>query len=66
MRGAASLGNLETVDATVRPSFKGERLKCNNCINYSGWRYKVITSEIDKDGNEKDSSETIPGIVLAS
>lgn len=59
------LRNLENAEVVERPSIKGELLKCNSCVKYSGWRYKLISSEADKDGNEKDKSETIDGIVLA-
>jgi hypothetical protein len=60
-----TLNNLENAESiTARPVIKAELLKCANCINYSGWKYKVVSSEIDKDGNEKDTTNNIPGIVL--
>jgi hypothetical protein len=59
-----TLNSLENAESNVRPTIQAELIKCPNCINYAGWRYKVVSSEIDKDGNEKDSTATIPGIVL--
>jgi hypothetical protein len=59
----AALENAES--AGQRPVLKAELLKCGNCINYAGWRYKLVDTEIDKDGNEKDKTNTIPGIVMA-
>ncbi|MEP6901387.1 MAG: hypothetical protein ABJA66_06525 [Actinomycetota bacterium] len=60
------LGNLENAESiNARPVIKAEQLKCSNCINYSGWRYKIVSSEIDKDGNEKDKTDNISGIVMA-
>ena len=60
-----NLGNLEDAGVNVRPAIKREQLKCNNCFNVLGLRYKLISSEVDKEGNEKDKSDTISGIVLA-
>lgn len=59
------LADLETGDLAARPIIKSELLKCGSCINYSGWRYKLISSEADKKGDEKDKLESIPGIVMA-
>lgn len=61
-----TFGNLEDADnINARPAIQAERLKCSNCVDYSGWKFKVISTEIDKDGNEKDKTDNIPGIVLA-
>jgi hypothetical protein len=61
-----TLDNLENAESiNARPVITAERLKCTNCINYSGWKYKVLSTEIDKDGNEKDKTDNIPGIVVA-
>lgn len=60
------LGNLENAESiNARPVIQADRLKCKNCVNYSGWKYKVVSTEIDKDGNEKDKTDNITGIVMA-
>lgn len=61
-----TIKNLEDSDGSAKPLIQAELLKCSHCTTYKGWRYKKISSEIDKNGDEKDKSEIIPGIVLTA
>jgi hypothetical protein len=61
-----SMNNLKHEEnTTTRPSIKAELVKCPTCINYAGWKYSVVKTEIDKNGDEKDRVTSISGISMA-
>jgi hypothetical protein len=63
---ALALRNLEAAEnGTTRPAIQAELINCQTCRSYAGWRYKLVSTEIDKDGNEKDKLDDIPGIAMA-
>ena len=63
---ALTLRSLEAAEnSTTRPAIQAELIKCPHCPGSAGWKYKLVSTEIDKDGNEKDKLDNIPGIVMA-
>jgi hypothetical protein len=61
-----SMNNLKHEEnISTRPAIKAELVKCPPCINYAGWKYSMVKTEIDKNGNEKDSLKSISGISMA-
>jgi len=63
---ALTLRALESAEnSTLRPAIQARLISCPTCRRFAGWKYKLVSTEIDKDGNEKDKLDNIPGIVMA-
>jgi hypothetical protein len=63
---ALTLNNLEPLEnSTARPAIQAKLIKCPTCTTCTGWKYKIVSTEIDKDGKETDKLDNISGIVMA-
>lgn len=62
---ALSLASQPEMPQKEIPCVQEELLKCPDCSRTQGFRYKRLTINVDKEGNMKENSETVNGIVLA-
>lgn len=55
---------LPTVSEKDYPRFTADVMKCPSCENVTAIRVKLVKMTVDKDGEQKEQSEDIPGIII--